>query len=81
MTSCPVTVPPGRCLIVFLRYAVGENFGYRQLGHVWRIEGLWQLVRKAEWGAMERKGLSRPDGAAPDSTGPAGTQSPAQLGR
>jgi cellulose synthase/poly-beta-1,6-N-acetylglucosamine synthase-like glycosyltransferase len=64
-----------------LRYAVGENFGYRQLGHVWRIEGLWQLVRKAEWGAMERKGLSRPGGAAPDSTGPAGTQSPAQLRR
>jgi len=28
--------------------AAGENFGYRQLGHVWRIEGLWQLTRKAE---------------------------------
>ena len=58
-----------------LSYA--ENFGYRQLGHVWRIEGLWQLARKAEWGAMERNGLSRPGGAAPDSAGPAGTQSPA----
>ncbi|HWG60108.1 MAG TPA: glycosyltransferase [Streptosporangiaceae bacterium] len=42
-------------------YAVGESFGYRQLGHLWRVEGLWQLVRKSEWGAMERKGLSRPD--------------------
>ena len=30
---------------------------------------------------MERKGLSRPGGAAPDSTVPAGTQSPARLGR
>lgn len=57
-------------------YAVGENFGYRQLGHLWRIEGLWQLVRKAEWGAMERKGLSRPGGTAQ-----AGSQSPARLGR
>jgi hypothetical protein len=30
---------------------------------------------------MERKGLSRPGSAAPDNTGPAGTQSPVQLGR
>jgi hypothetical protein len=30
---------------------------------------------------MERKGLSRPGGTDPDSPGPAGTQSPAQLGR
>jgi cellulose synthase/poly-beta-1,6-N-acetylglucosamine synthase-like glycosyltransferase len=44
-----------------LLYAVGESFGYRQLGHLWRTEGLWQLVRKSEWGAMERKGLSRAD--------------------
>lgn len=42
-----------------LLYAVAENFGYRQLGHLWRIEGIWQVVRKSEWGAMERKGLSR----------------------
>jgi cellulose synthase/poly-beta-1,6-N-acetylglucosamine synthase-like glycosyltransferase len=44
-----------------LLYSLGESFGYRQLGHLWRTEGLWQLVRKSEWGAMERKGLSRPD--------------------
>ena len=43
-----------------LGYAVGENAGYRQLLHVWRIEGFWQLVRKPEWGTMERKGLSQP---------------------
>lgn len=30
---------------------------------------------------MERKGLSRPGGTAPDGAGPAGTQTPAQLGR
>jgi hypothetical protein len=41
-----------------LLYALAENLGYRQLLHVWRLEGIWQLTRKAEWGAMERKGLS-----------------------
>lgn len=51
-------------------YAVGENFGYRQLGHLWRIEGIWQLVRKSEWGAMERKGLSRPAEAAAEESAP-----------
>jgi cellulose synthase/poly-beta-1,6-N-acetylglucosamine synthase-like glycosyltransferase len=42
-------------------YALGENLGYRQVSHLWRIEGFWQLIRKAEWGAMERKGLSEPE--------------------
>jgi cellulose synthase/poly-beta-1,6-N-acetylglucosamine synthase-like glycosyltransferase len=41
-----------------LLYAVAENLGYRQLLHVWRIEGFWQYFRKEPWGAMERKGLS-----------------------
>jgi cellulose synthase/poly-beta-1,6-N-acetylglucosamine synthase-like glycosyltransferase len=63
-----------------LLYAVAENFGYRQLLHVWRIEGFWQLIHKEQWGAMPRKGLSRPDepaGAAqppgPDAHRPTGT--------
>ena len=50
-----------------LLYTVGESFGYRQLGHLWRTEGLWQLVRKSDWGVMERKGLSKPG----DSSDPA----------
>jgi cellulose synthase/poly-beta-1,6-N-acetylglucosamine synthase-like glycosyltransferase len=41
-----------------LLYALGENLGYRQLLHVWRIEGFWQLIRKPGWGTMERRGLS-----------------------
>jgi cellulose synthase/poly-beta-1,6-N-acetylglucosamine synthase-like glycosyltransferase len=41
-----------------LLYAVVESLGYRQLLHLWRIEGFWQLIRKTEWGAMERRGLS-----------------------
>jgi cellulose synthase/poly-beta-1,6-N-acetylglucosamine synthase-like glycosyltransferase len=47
-----------------LLFAVLENAGYRQLNHVWRIEGLWQLVRGGEWGAMERKGFAQPEGEA-----------------
>jgi cellulose synthase/poly-beta-1,6-N-acetylglucosamine synthase-like glycosyltransferase len=43
------------------RFALLDNLGYRQLTTLWRLEGLWQLVRgSGEWGAMERKGLSRP---------------------
>ena len=41
-----------------LAFAVLENFGYRQLLLVWRLEGFWQLVRRGEWGAMERKGFA-----------------------
>ena len=44
-----------------LLFAVIENAGYRQLSHLWRIEGLWQLVRGGEWGAMERKGFTEPE--------------------
>jgi cellulose synthase/poly-beta-1,6-N-acetylglucosamine synthase-like glycosyltransferase len=51
-----------------LLYAVGESFGYRQLVHLWRLEGIWQLIRKAEWGAMERKGLSGPEPASSAAT-------------
>lgn len=43
-----------------LAYAVAENFGYRQLQHVWRLEGLWQLVRRSGWGPMEHKGFAPP---------------------
>ena len=39
-------------------FALLENAGYRQLSHLWRLEGFWQLLRGGEWGAMERRGLS-----------------------
>jgi cellulose synthase/poly-beta-1,6-N-acetylglucosamine synthase-like glycosyltransferase len=42
-----------------LAYALAENLGYRQISHLWKLEGFWQLVRKGDWGAMERKGLAR----------------------
>ncbi len=35
--------------------AVLENFGYRQLNNLWRLEGIWQfLTGKQGWGAMQR---------------------------
>lgn len=41
-----------------LLFALLENAGYRQLSHLWRLEGVWQMIRGGgEWGAMERKGL------------------------
>ena len=40
--------------------AVLENFGYRQLCNLWRIQGWWQYLRKREqWGPMRRKGFKR----------------------
>jgi cellulose synthase/poly-beta-1,6-N-acetylglucosamine synthase-like glycosyltransferase len=50
-----------------LRFALGENAGYRQLLHLWRLEGFWQLVRKGEWGAMERTGFAGADVVAPEA--------------
>jgi cellulose synthase/poly-beta-1,6-N-acetylglucosamine synthase-like glycosyltransferase len=47
-----------------LAYAVAENLGYRQLTHLWKLEGFWRLLRGGGWGAMERKGLVRPDADA-----------------
>jgi cellulose synthase/poly-beta-1,6-N-acetylglucosamine synthase-like glycosyltransferase len=43
-----------------LFFSLAENLGFRQLAHLWRLEGFWQLARKGEWGAMERKGFSQP---------------------
>jgi cellulose synthase/poly-beta-1,6-N-acetylglucosamine synthase-like glycosyltransferase len=54
-----------------LLYAVMESLGYRQLMHIWRIEGFWQVIRKTEWGTMERRGLSGTVPAAPAPDPPA----------
>jgi cellulose synthase/poly-beta-1,6-N-acetylglucosamine synthase-like glycosyltransferase len=53
-----------------LLFTVAENFGYRQLLHLWRIEGFWHLFRKSGWGAMDRRGLSG------DAAAPAGAPAP-----
>jgi cellulose synthase/poly-beta-1,6-N-acetylglucosamine synthase-like glycosyltransferase len=42
-----------------LAYTVVENFGYRQLQAVWRIEATVDFLRKKRgWGKMERRGFT-----------------------
>jgi hypothetical protein len=39
-------------------YGVIENFGYRQLGTVWRFLAIISFLRKNQsWGSMERRGF------------------------
>lgn len=50
--------------------AVAENFGYRQLNSLWRIEGIWQFFRgQKDWGEMTRTGFGRKPPAPPYSGG------------
>jgi cellulose synthase/poly-beta-1,6-N-acetylglucosamine synthase-like glycosyltransferase len=40
--------------------AIVENFGYRQLNSLWRVQGIWQfLCKKQGWGTMTRKGFTK----------------------
>lgn len=51
--------PKARELAVLAVIAVLENFGYRQLSNLWRLQGWWQFIRKQQsWGTMTRKGFS-----------------------
>lgn len=51
--------PKARELLVLGGIAVVENFGYRQLSNVWRLQGWWQFVRRQQgWGTMTRKGFA-----------------------
>lgn len=47
-----------RDLVTLFALAIVENFGYRQLTTVWRLEGLISALRKKRgWGKMERVGF------------------------
>lgn len=51
--------PRAREIAILAAIAVIENFGYRQLSNIWRLQGWWQFVRKQQsWGTMTRKGFS-----------------------
>lgn len=55
-----------RDLLVLMLHALIENFGYRQLTTLWRVEGLWNAIRrKRVWGVMTRSGHQSNE-AAPD---------------
>jgi cellulose synthase/poly-beta-1,6-N-acetylglucosamine synthase-like glycosyltransferase len=53
--SCHTYRRPGN-LSVLVCMAIAENFGYRQLVLVWRLEGLyrWATAAPAKWGVMKR---------------------------
>jgi cellulose synthase/poly-beta-1,6-N-acetylglucosamine synthase-like glycosyltransferase len=50
------TYPKGRHVLTLLAASVIENFGYRQLNAVWRLEGLvrWAAGSRQVWGEMTR---------------------------
>ncbi|MCF7669491.1 MAG: glycosyltransferase [Verrucomicrobia bacterium] len=48
-------------LLRLLAGAIAENFGYRQINNLWRLEGTWHFLNKKKgWGAMTRAGFHRP---------------------
>ncbi len=47
--------------------AVAENFGYRQLNNIWRLEGIIQYLRgETGWGEMDRAGFLKSPQATDD---------------
>ncbi len=51
--------PRARDLLVLTGVAVLENFGYRQINNLWRVQGYWQYFRAdTSWGDMTRTGFS-----------------------
>jgi cellulose synthase/poly-beta-1,6-N-acetylglucosamine synthase-like glycosyltransferase len=50
------TYPKARSIAALLMASVAENFGYRQLNAIWRLEGLvrWVVGARQAWGEMTR---------------------------
>lgn len=60
--------PSPRDVLKLFVAAVVENFGFRQLLTLWRVQGLIDGIRgKQGWGAMERKGFQPSPTAPKDS--------------
>ncbi len=52
--------PTAGSLLVLMLASVAENFGYRQLNNLWRLQGTWQFLRgNQSWGDMTRRGFKR----------------------
>jgi cellulose synthase/poly-beta-1,6-N-acetylglucosamine synthase-like glycosyltransferase len=50
-----------RDLAWLLAAAIAENFGYRQLNALWRVQGLWDWFMGVQaWGSMTRRGFRSP---------------------
>ena len=62
--------PKARDLVRLAGAAVLENFGYRQLNSIWRLQGLWQWAHgERAWGDMPRKGFAAPRAPASNHQG------------
>ena len=60
--------------LTLLGWSLIENFGYRQLTVLWRLQGLRKYLRgRTDWGVMERKGFSPVPAAPALTTAPAPT--------
>ncbi|MGF1667395.1 MAG: glycosyltransferase [Acidimicrobiia bacterium] len=58
--------PLRREVLRLTMYGIIDNFGYRQLTNLWRIQGLIQFARgQKDWGVMPRKGFGQSSDAAP----------------
>ncbi|MBK7721460.1 MAG: glycosyltransferase family 2 protein [Austwickia sp.] len=55
--------PRWRDLGVAVMAAMVESFGYHQLNSVWRLQGMWDGLRRTErvWGVMTRSGFTADD--------------------
>lgn len=51
-------IPKAKDLLRLIFGIFIENFGYRQLNNIWRIQGWWEFLRKKKsWGEMTRTGF------------------------
>lgn len=47
--------------LLLILWSMLENFGYRQISVIWRLNGMWKYFKgDREWGVMERTGLTSP---------------------
>ena len=50
--------PKPSYLLILMLAAIVENFGYRQINTIWRIQGWWQYVRgRTDWASPARVGF------------------------
>jgi len=51
-------IPTAKDLLRLISGVLIENFGYRQLNNIWRLQGWWEFLRKKKsWGEMTRTGF------------------------
>ena len=67
LTICKYPNP--RDVLRLLFAGLIENFGFRQVMLLWRVQAIFQVLRKKDrsWGEMERRGFQRPVSAEKSS--------------